>query len=101
MTEISISHFFADHLYAKQVKIRQGETIQKHKHTFTHLSILASGSINLVRDGLKTWHHAPECFEIEAGVAHEITAITDCVWYCIHATDEKDESKIDRILVGG
>jgi hypothetical protein len=25
--------------------------------------------------------------------------LTDCVWYCIHATDEKDPSKVDEVVI--
>ena len=44
---------------------------------------------------------APACIEIEAGLTHGVKAITDCVWFCIHATDEKDPSKVDEILIKG
>jgi hypothetical protein len=43
---------------------------------------------------------APSCVEIKAGLTHGVKAITDCVWFCIHATDEKDPSKVDDILIG-
>jgi hypothetical protein len=44
---------------------------------------------------------APACIEIKAGLTHGVKAITDCVWFCIHATDEKDPSKVDEILIKG
>jgi len=25
--------------------------------------------------------------------------LEDCVWFCIHATDEKDPSKVDEVLI--
>ena len=43
---------------------------------------------------------APACVEIKAGMTHGVKAITDCVWFCIHSTDEKDPSKVDQILIG-
>ena len=43
---------------------------------------------------------APACVEIKAGLTHGIKALTDCVWFCVHATDEKDPSKVDDILIG-
>jgi hypothetical protein len=33
-------------------------------------------------------------------LTHGVKAITDCVWFCIHATDEKDPSKVDDVLIG-
>jgi len=34
-------------------------------------------------------------------VIHGIKAMSDCVWFCIHSTDEKDPSKVDEILIRG
>ncbi len=44
--------------------------------------------------------NAPACIEIRAGLTHGVKAITDCVWFCIHATDEQDPSKVDDVLIG-
>jgi len=30
-----------------------------------------------------------------------VKALTDVIWYCIHATDEKDPSKVDEVLIKG
>ena len=38
---------------------------------------------------------------IRKGLFHKTKAITDCVWFCIHATDEKDPSKVDEVLIKG
>jgi hypothetical protein len=40
-----------------------------------------------------------EILEIKKEVIHGIRALTDCVWFCIHATDEKDSSKVDQVLI--
>lgn len=69
-----------------------------HKHTFSHLSILASGSIELIVDNVKKNVHAPACLTISANEHHGIKSLTDVVWYCIHATDCTDEDKIDETL---
>ena len=42
---------------------------------------------------------APACLEIKAGVIHGVKAITDCVWFCIHATTETDPNKVDEVLI--
>jgi hypothetical protein len=44
---------------------------------------------------------APACVDVKAGLVHGIKAIEDCVWYCIHATDEKDPSKVDKDIIKG
>jgi quercetin dioxygenase-like cupin family protein len=95
-----ITHHFSDGLYAKQTAIPAGTAILKHTHTFSHLSILAAGKVAVMKGDVIEIVEAPACIEIKAGVTHGIKAVTDCVWFCIHATDEKDPSKVDEILIG-
>jgi quercetin dioxygenase-like cupin family protein len=71
----------------------------QHKHKFDHLSILASGSIELMVDGEKRIVHAPACLTIEANKHHGVKSLTDVVWYCIHATDCTDTDEIDEVLI--
>ena len=77
-----------------------GYSHPKHTHTFSHLSILAKGKVAVLRGSEIDIVDAPACIEIKAGMTHGVKAITDCVWFCIHATDEKDPSKVDNILIG-
>jgi hypothetical protein len=103
----SITHHFADGLYAKQANIKAGCLVGKHRHTYTHLSILAAGKVEVMRlayiNGESHVTHeiieAPACIEIKAEVLHEITAIEDSVWFCIHATNERDINNIDNVLI--
>jgi len=95
-----ISHHFSDGLYAKEMRFTAGTAILKHTHEFSHLSILAKGKVAVMKGAFVEVIEAPACIEIQAGVTHGVKAITDCVWFCIHATDEKDPSKVDEILIG-
>ena len=97
----SITHHFSDGLYAKEAFIPAGTAILKHTHDFSHLSILASGKVVVMTEDAQQIINAPACIEIKAGVTHGVKAVTDCVWFCIHATDEKDASKVDEILIKG
>jgi len=98
--EPDITHFFGDGLYAKEARIPAGMLLQKHQHTFTHFSILARGKVGVVVDGAETkFYEAPACVVIKANVLHEIYAVENSTWYCVHATDEKDEDKIDEVLI--
>jgi quercetin dioxygenase-like cupin family protein len=96
-----IVHHFSDGLYAKQASFPAGMMILKHTHDFNHLSILAKGTVVVLKGEDADIVEAPACIEIKAGVVHGVKAITDCVWFCIHATDEKDPSKVDDILIKG
>ena len=95
-----ITHHFSDGLYAKESQFSEGTAILKHTHSFSHLSILAKGKVAVMIGEEIEVIEAPACIEIKAGITHGVKAITDCVWFCIHATDEKDLSKVDEILIG-
>jgi quercetin dioxygenase-like cupin family protein len=94
-----VQHHFADGVYARQMLIPKGHVAASHKHVYTHLSILASGQVIVSTDDSVESYNAPACIEIQAGTHHKIEALQDCVWFCIHATDETDENEIDAVLI--
>lgn len=94
------SHHFSDGLYAKEIHVPEGMMVVQHKHTFSHLSVLAQGKVVVVIDGEEPQIiTAPACLDIRANTNHGIKALTDVVWFCIHATDEKDIKKVDEVLI--
>jgi len=94
-----IIHHFSDGLYAKEVRVPKGSFLVKHVHPFSHLSILAKGSVRLT-DGEEGFIlHAPACINIKANQVHSIVSLEDCVWFCIHATEETDANNIDKVLI--
>ena len=95
-----ITHHFSDKIYAKERRIAADTVILKHTHRFSHLSVLAQGQVAVLRGQEIDIVNAPACIEIRAGLTHGVKAITDCVWFCIHATDEQDPSKVDDVLIG-
>jgi len=42
---------------------------------------------------------APACINVEANKVHSIVSLEDCVWFCIHATEETDAENIDKVLI--
>lgn len=99
MPTVEIQHHFAGGAYAKQTRIPAGHVLVQHRHRFDHLSILASGSVLLEADGVTSRVDAPACLEIPAGTHHGVRALTDVVWFCVHATDCADEDAIDEVLI--
>jgi len=91
-----VSHHFSVGVYAKEIRIPIGGIVVQHKHKYDHLSVLASGSIELMVDGVRSTIHGPACLNIKAEKHHGIKALTDVVWYCIHATECTDFEKIDE-----
>ena len=94
-----IQHYFSSGVYAKETRIPAGFVLVQHAHKHNHLSILASGSVELVVDDVKSVVHAPSCLTIAAGKHHGIKSLTDVVWYCVHATDCTDENEVDETLI--
>lgn len=94
-----IKHHFSSGVYAKETHIPADSQLVQHIHKHSHLSILASGSIELIVDGEKSVLHAPACISIAAGKHHGVKSLTDVVWYCIHATDCTDENEVDEVLI--
>jgi hypothetical protein len=95
----TIKHYFSNGVYAKESIIPANSWLVQHAHKYDHLSILASGSVELIVDNKKTVIHAPACIEIAANQHHGVKSLTDVVWYCIHATNCTDKNEIDEILV--
>lgn len=95
----TIAHHFAAGLYAKESKVPAGYVVGKHIHGYSHLSILALGTAKVTAGDVVTEYTAPACIEIKAGIPHKVEAVTDVIWYCIHATDETDADKVDEVLI--
>lgn len=97
--ELQIEHYFSGETYAKRMIVKAGASICTHKHNFDHMSILAQGIAKVTVDEQSKMHAAPIVIEIKAGKPHKIEAITECHWYCIHATNITDPDLIDETLV--
>ena len=97
--QADIVHHFSDGLYAKETIIPKDSILVQHKHAFSHLSVLAKGSVLVMVDDEVTEYQAPACINIVAGKNHGVKALEDSVWYCIHATEETDVNKIDEVLI--
>jgi mannose-6-phosphate isomerase-like protein (cupin superfamily) len=96
---IGVQHKFAGGTYAKELKIPKGSFITQHAHSYDHLSILAVGEVEVEFESGKEVLKAPYCLTVPAGHSHQITAITDAVWYCIHATEVTDPEAIDTSII--
>ena len=94
-----MQHHFSDNLYAKEMFLSAGTVVVQHKHKFDHLSILAKGKVIVLFDEDAIEYIAPACINIVKGVDHAIKALEDSVWFCVHATDETDATKVDEVLI--
>ena len=95
-----VSHHFSDGVYAKQMSLPKDHVAQSHRHNYSHLSILASGKVIVDCEGIKTQYTAPACLEIKAEIQHEIYALEDSIFYCVHQVlPDYDLDKIDEVLI--
>lgn len=95
---MEIQHFFGGGVYVKETRFKAGEYGEKHIHEFSHLSTLVSGTAGIQVDEEVQIFEAPFVMVVEAGKFHQVMAITDVVWHCIHATDCTDANHIDNVL---
>ena len=91
---------FSNNVCVMQMKLPAGCKAESHVHTYDHLSYLVSGEVLIHTPGNPVLRRiAPCAIEIKANLAHEITAIKDTVWLCIHGTEETDPAHIDEVLI--
>lgn len=99
MVDLKIKHHFSGGVYAKQMHLPKGAWADTHEHKYDHMSVLASGLALVDIDGEKTIYTGPAVVHIAAGKKHRISALTDAVWFCVHATEETDAEKVDEVLI--
>ena len=96
---LGIKHHFSSGVYAKEMHVPAGYIVGSHAHEFDHMSMLAKGEVIVKTDNDEQHYVAPTVVTIKKGIHHEIHALKDSIWFCIHATEETDTSKIDEVLI--
>ena len=99
--DLKIKHHFSGREYAKEMTLPAGHYAETHEHVYDHISILAVGEVLVDIDGCVSRYVGPTAIVIPANRKHRIEAITDSVWFCVHATDETDPDKVDEVLIKG
>lgn len=94
-----IKHHFSAGTYIREMQLAAGGQVKTHKHNYDHFGVLGAGRVIVELDGDMTVHDGPCVIEIKAGKNHGIQAVTDIVWFCVHATDVADLDKIDEVLI--
>ena len=101
MIDFQVEHFFSDGVYSRKMTIPKGVKVPTHKHKFNHMSIVASGKVQVIVDGETKEYTAPTQIEIKKDQVHTVIALEETVWFCIHATDVTDADCIDHELISG
>ena len=92
-------HHFSSGVYVRQMFLPKDNYAVTHSHNYDHLSILAYGSAKVICDGVETLYKSGDVATIKAGCKHTVIAVEDSMWFCIHATDETDQEKMDSVLI--
>lgn len=95
--DLGVTHFFSEGVYAKRMTLPKGFKAYSHSHAYSHLSILSKGRARVRTDAGSQVYEEGDCIEIKAGVHHEIEALEDVTWFCIHASAA---GEIDEVLTG-
>lgn len=83
--DLESNQYWSDGLFCKEMFIPAGMTAIKHTHPYSHLSYLVSGMASVVVEDDEIVLTGPTGINIEKEKCHAVTALTDCVWLCIHA----------------
>jgi hypothetical protein len=80
-------------IWRRKWKLNCGEHIRGHSHHFDHVSLLLTGSVNLIVDGVSTVYTAPAEIVVKREKEHRVIALEDQTrWWCVFAVrDETGE----------
>ena len=79
--------------------IKENDSEVQHAHEFDHITLVATGSVEVVCNGQPTTFKAPHMVYIKANTKHGMRALEDdTVCYCIHAMSNSNKKYIDDII---
>jgi quercetin dioxygenase-like cupin family protein len=86
-----------DNVFVKMMHLPAiGDTHGGHAHVFDHITLLATGSVNMISDNGTNQFTAPHLIVTPKGITHEFIATTnDVLLCCIHAI--RDGEGVDDI----
>jgi hypothetical protein len=93
-----VKHIQAPGVYIKATFVHKGVKFYTKSTPDSHISILAHGEIlKFETEDQKTRYRAPRSYQVPANSRIAFYTLTDCVFYCVHATDETNIDTLDRI----
>lgn len=83
---LNIEFYSADDVFVKVMHLPEaGLLVPQHSHEYSHLSMLAVGSVRVWRDDVLLGDfHSPAGIEIEAKCKHRFLSLEPSIIYCIH-----------------
>ncbi len=93
-----VKHIQADSVYIKSTFVPRNIKFYSKRTPDTHVAILAAGELVMEDGETRTRFVAPANYVIPANSRIAFYTLTECVFYCVHATDETDIEELDRIF---
>jgi hypothetical protein len=89
--------FFGNIWVRQNILEKTGDATQGHKHSFDHVSLLATGSVEVEITGYPPKQFkAPTFIIIRKDFEHKFTALEDnSNWYCVFAMRDVDGNVMD------
>lgn len=94
-----LEHFYAPHVYVRQIRMKAGAFIIGQCHKTEHLNQLIQGRCRVIVDGVVHELVAPYTFVSKAGVRKCLYILEDCIWATTHVTDETDLGVLEELLI--
>ena len=93
-----IKHIFGPSVYIKAFFVPRGITVVTKAFLEDHVTILAQGTVVVEDpDGVKTKYLAPAHTVFQQATRYRCTCIEDAVWYCVHPTEETDQTVLIKM----
>ncbi len=97
--DFPVEHFFAPHVYARQMMLPEGGLIVGKIHKHSHVNIISKGHCYVLTDNGAVELKAPCTFISEAATKRVVLVIEETMWTTIHATDETDLDRIEKYVI--
>jgi hypothetical protein len=92
-----VKHIQSDGVYIKSTYVPQNIKFYSKRTPDNHVAILAAGELIMEDGETRTRFVAPANYVIPANSRIAFYTLTECVFYCVHATNENNIVELDRI----
>ena len=94
LEQARVKHIFTEGAYVKAYSVPAGVKLYTKQFKNDHVTILAKGSVYIKGPDYEAKISSPIHVPIKADARYLVVTLEECVWYCIHVTDETDPERI-------
>lgn len=92
-----VKHIQSEGVYIKSTFVPANVKFYSKRTPDDHVAILAHGELIMDDGSNKVCFSSPATYTIPANSRIAFYTRTECVFYCVHATEETDLNELDRI----